>query len=71
MGNLDEAKGQAKQAVGDLTGDDDLRREGKVDEKAGQAKEKVGDLKDKAESTRSTRSRTSVTGKSSDRRGTQ
>ncbi len=49
MGNLDEAKGKAKQAVGDLTGDDDLHREGKVDEKAGQAKEKVGDLKDKAE----------------------
>ncbi len=49
MGNLDEAKGKAKQAVGDLTGDDDLRREGKVDEKAGQAKDKVGDLKDKAE----------------------
>ena len=49
MGNLDEAKGRAKQAVGDITGDDDLRREGKVDEKAGQAKDKVGDLKDKAE----------------------
>ena len=51
MGNLDEAKGRAKQAVGDVTGDDDLRREGKVDEKAGQAKDKVGDLKDNAEST--------------------
>ncbi len=49
MGNLDEAKGRAKQAVGDLTGDDDMRREGKVDEKAGQAKDKVGDVKDKAE----------------------
>jgi uncharacterized protein YjbJ (UPF0337 family) len=49
MGNLDEAKGRAKQAGGDVTGDDDLRREGKVDEKAGQAKDKVGDLKDKAE----------------------
>ena len=49
MGNLDEAKGRAKQAVGDVTGNDDLRREGKVDEKAGQAKDKVGDLKDKAE----------------------
>jgi uncharacterized protein YjbJ (UPF0337 family) len=49
MGNLDEAKGRAKQAVGDLTGNDDLRREGKVDEKAGQAKDKVGEVKDKAE----------------------
>jgi len=49
MGNLDEAKGKAKQAVGDLTGDDDLRHEGQVDEKAGQAKDKVGAAKDKAE----------------------
>ncbi len=49
MGNIDEAKGRAKQAVGDLTDDDDLRREGKVDEKSGQAKEMLGDLKDKAE----------------------
>jgi len=49
MGNLDEAKGRVKQAVGDLTDNDDMRREGKVDEKAGQVKDKVGDLKDKAE----------------------
>jgi len=49
MGNMDEAKGKAKQAAGDLTGDEDLHREGKVDEKSGQAKDKVGDLKDKAE----------------------
>jgi len=47
MGNLDQAKGRAKQAVGDLTGDDDLRREGKVDEGAGKAKEKVSDAIDK------------------------
>ena len=47
MGTLDEAKGKAKQAVGDLTGNDDLRREGKVDEKAGQVKDKVGDAVDK------------------------
>jgi uncharacterized protein YjbJ (UPF0337 family) len=50
-GKLDQAKGRAKQAVGDLTNDDDMRREGKVDEKSGQAKGKVGDLKDKAEDT--------------------
>ena len=48
-GKLDQAKGRAKQAVGDLTGDDDMRREGKVDEKSGQAKDTLGDLKDKAE----------------------
>jgi uncharacterized protein YjbJ (UPF0337 family) len=49
MGNLDEAKGRAKQAAGDLTDNDDLKTEGKVDEKAGEAKSKVGDFKDKAE----------------------
>jgi uncharacterized protein YjbJ (UPF0337 family) len=49
MGNMDEAKGRVKQAVGDLTDDDDLRREGKVDEKSGQAKDKLDELKDKAE----------------------
>jgi uncharacterized protein YjbJ (UPF0337 family) len=45
----EQAKGRVKQAVGDLTDDDDLRREGKVDHASGSAKEKVGDLKDKAE----------------------
>ena len=45
----EQAKGKVKQAVGDLTDDDDLRREGKVDDASGSAKEKVGDLKDKAE----------------------
>ncbi len=35
---FDEAKGRAKQAVGDLTDDDDLRREGKVDKAGGDAK---------------------------------
>jgi uncharacterized protein YjbJ (UPF0337 family) len=53
MSDLDnkaeQAKGKVKQAAGDLTGDDELRREGKVDEASGSAKEKVGDLKDKAE----------------------
>jgi len=49
MGDLDQAKGRAKQAVGDLTDDDDLRREGKVDEHAGKAKDKLDDMKDKAE----------------------
>jgi uncharacterized protein YjbJ (UPF0337 family) len=49
MGNADQAKGRVKQAVGDLTGNDEQRREGKADETAGHAKEKVRDLKDKAE----------------------
>jgi uncharacterized protein YjbJ (UPF0337 family) len=49
MGNIDEAKGRAKQAVGDLTDNDEMRREGKVDEKSGQAKDKLEQMKDKAE----------------------
>ena len=46
-GDVDTAKGRLKQAAGDLTGDDDLRREGKVDEASGTLKEKVGDAADK------------------------
>lgn len=45
--DLDQAKGKVKQAAGDLTGNDDLKREGKVDEKGGKAKEALGDAKDK------------------------
>jgi uncharacterized protein YjbJ (UPF0337 family) len=50
-GTTDTAKGRLKQAAGDLTGDDDLRREGKVDEAAGTVKEKVGDAADKVKDT--------------------
>jgi uncharacterized protein YjbJ (UPF0337 family) len=46
-GNLDQAKGRVKQAVGDLTGDDDVRREGQIDEQAGKAKQKASDAVDK------------------------
>lgn len=46
-GEKDEAKGRVKQAVGDLTDDKDLKREGKVDETAGKAKGAVDDIKDK------------------------
>ncbi len=45
-GKFDEAKGKAKQAAGDLTGNSDLRREGKADETAGKVKQKVEDAKD-------------------------
>jgi uncharacterized protein YjbJ (UPF0337 family) len=48
-GKADQAKGRVKQAAGDLTGDDDMRREGKVDETGGKAKDMLGDLRDKAE----------------------
>jgi uncharacterized protein YjbJ (UPF0337 family) len=46
-GDADTAKGRIKKAAGDLTGDDDLKREGHVDEAAGKVKEKVGDSADK------------------------
>ncbi len=47
--DLDQAKGRVKQAVGDLTDDEKLKREGKHDEAAGKAKEFVGNVKDKAD----------------------
>ena len=33
--STDEAKGRIKEAVGDLTDDDDLKREGKLDKATG------------------------------------
>ncbi len=45
--NLDQAKGKIKQAAGDLTGNKDLKREGKIDERAGRAKEGLDKVKDK------------------------
>jgi uncharacterized protein YjbJ (UPF0337 family) len=37
-GNLDKAKGRAKEAVGDLTDDESMQAEGKVDRATGGAK---------------------------------
>ena len=45
--NKDDAKGRVKQAAGDLTGDDDLKREGKVDKATGAAKDGVEKVSDK------------------------
>jgi uncharacterized protein YjbJ (UPF0337 family) len=45
---FDQAKGRVKEAAGDLTDDDELKREGKADRKGGEIKEKVGDVVDKA-----------------------
>jgi uncharacterized protein YjbJ (UPF0337 family) len=47
--NTDQAKGRAKEAVGALTDDDKLKREGKADQAAGDAKQFVQDVADKAE----------------------
>jgi uncharacterized protein YjbJ (UPF0337 family) len=49
MPNPDDLKGRAKEAAGDLTDDDDLKREGKTDQAAGKAKELLSDAKKKAE----------------------
>jgi len=46
-GTGDEAKGRVKQAVGDLTDDRDLKREGKIDETSGKVKQAVDKVKDK------------------------
>lgn len=40
-GKIDQAKGHAKQAIGDLTGSKKLSAEGKIDVAAGKAKEVV------------------------------
>ena len=47
-GKKDDLMGRAKEAAGDLTDDDDLKREGKVDRATGKVKEKAGEAADKA-----------------------
>ncbi len=44
-GTGDDLKGRAKEAIGDLTDDKDLQREGKTDQAAGTIKDKVTDAK--------------------------
>ena len=44
----DEMKGRAKRAAGEITGDDDLKREGSVDKAAGKAKDAVDKAAEKA-----------------------
>ena len=46
-GSTDKAKGHAKEALGDLTGDEELKDEGKVDRASGTVKDKVGGVADK------------------------
>ena len=45
-GKMEEMKGRAKEAAGDLTDDRDLQREGKADKASGKLKQKVEDAKD-------------------------
>ena len=48
-GKTDQMKGKAKEAVGDLTGNKDLKSEGKTDRQAGEVKEKVGKVEEKVD----------------------
>ncbi|MBW3603684.1 MAG: CsbD family protein [Actinobacteria bacterium] len=43
----EEMKGRTKEAAGSLTGDEDLKREGKVDQKSATVKDKVSDAADR------------------------
>lgn len=47
-GQVDKAKGRGKEAVGNVTGDDQKQAEGQVDKTKGGAKETLGDAKEKA-----------------------
>ena len=47
-GMVDKAKGKVKQAVGTLTGNDDLKAEGQVDETVGKVEAAVGRISRKA-----------------------
>ena len=46
MGVFEEAKGKVKEAVGDLTDDERLEREGKLDQTTADVKEKTDDTVD-------------------------
>lgn len=50
-GEFDQAKGKAKQALGDLTDDENLQAEGTWDRVKGGVKEAVGDVQDAVEDT--------------------
>ncbi len=45
--NKDEIKGRAKEAAGAVTGDDDLKNEGKMDQVVGDVKDAVDGVADK------------------------
>jgi uncharacterized protein YjbJ (UPF0337 family) len=45
--NVDEAKGRVKEAAGSLTGDKDLKNEGKVDQAKSSVKDAVDKVADK------------------------
>jgi uncharacterized protein YjbJ (UPF0337 family) len=50
VSNIDEAKGRAKRAVGELRDDDELKREGAVDKAAGKAKDGIDKAREATDS---------------------
>ena len=46
--NMDDMKGRMKEAAGDLTDNDDLKREGKTDQLGADIKDKADKVVDKA-----------------------
>ncbi len=46
--NMDEMKGRMKEAAGDLTDDDEMKREGKTDRIGAEVKDKANKVIDKA-----------------------
>lgn len=48
-GTADNIKGNVKETAGDVTGDDDLKAEGKTDQLSGKLKDAINDVKDAAE----------------------
>lgn len=46
-GKVDEVQGRAKSAVGNVTGDDELKGEGELDQVKGKLKQGFADAKDK------------------------
>jgi uncharacterized protein YjbJ (UPF0337 family) len=49
MSNTDDIKGRVKEAAGDLTDNDRLKREGKTDQAAGKVKDIAEGAKDRVE----------------------
>ncbi|MCD3219425.1 CsbD family protein [Mammaliicoccus sciuri] len=47
-GKFEQAKGNAKETLGNVTGSDQLEKEGQQDKKSGKAKEVVENVKEKA-----------------------
>lgn len=47
MANTDDIQGRVKESAGTLTGDDELKREGKAQRAAGTIRDKADDVADK------------------------